>query len=130
MENVLDAIKGIVGKLSLQARLLIIVITILLFSATIVTMISISKSKETIIGFMEQRLDKETSYIYEIAQNLLLIYIGDESEYTTKLNQVIRRQESQLAQDGFSAYFFLINQNGADPFSVSENRPINFPFCC
>ncbi|WP_281203238.1 methyl-accepting chemotaxis protein [Cytobacillus kochii] len=127
MENVLDAIKGIVGKLSLQARLLIIVITILLFSATVVTMISISKSKETIIGFMEQRLDKETSYIYEIAQNLLLIYIDDENEYTTKLNQVIRRQESQLAQDGFSAYFFLINQNGADPFSVSENRPINFP---
>ncbi|MGP9041525.1 methyl-accepting chemotaxis protein [Cytobacillus kochii] len=127
MENVLDAIKGIVGKLSLQARLLIIVITILLFSATVVTMISISKSKETIIGFMEQRLDKETSYIYEIAQNLLLIYIDDENEYTTKLNQVIRRQESQLAQDGFSAYFLLINQSGADPFSVSENRPINFP---
>lgn len=119
--------KRLIGRFSLQTRLLVIVISILLVTVSFVSIISFWKTKETVTELMEQRLEKETEFIYEMAQNLMLIYVGNDADFINKMNQVIKRQDAKLSQDGFNGDFFLINDSGAAPFHVSQHRKMDFP---
>lgn len=121
-----DYISQLLAKFSLQTRLLVLIIGLLLLSVSMVAYISYEKSKETTIKIMEQRLTKEVKSIYDIAQNLMLIYVGDENKFQAKMNQVIKSQDSELAQDGLKGSYFLINNNGATPFQVSKNTKLAF----
>lgn len=75
---------------------------------------------------MEQRLNKEVAAIYDIAQNVMLIYVGQEDKFYKKMNQVIKSQDADLAQDGFKGNYFLVNDKGVTPFQISKNSTIGF----
>jgi len=114
-------------KFSLQTRLLVLILSLLLITITIVGYISYEKSKETTINIMEQRLTKEVKSIYDIAQNIMLIYVGKEEKFNAKIEQVIRSQDAELAQDGLKGSYFLINNNEVIPYQISKNSKIKFP---
>ncbi len=121
-----DFMNQLLTKFSLQTRLLVLMIGLLLVTVSIVAYISYEKSKETTINLMEQRLTKEVKSIYDIAQNLMLIYVGDEEKFSSKINQVIKSQDAELAQNGLMGSYYLINNNGAIPFQISKNAKVTF----
>ncbi|MED3571613.1 methyl-accepting chemotaxis protein [Cytobacillus praedii] len=113
-------------SLSLQTKLLVMILGLLLLTVSIVAYISYGKSKDTAIKLMEQRLNKEVAAIYDIAQNVMLIYVGQEEKFYKKMDQVIKSQDADLAQDGFKGNYFLVNDKGATPFQISKNTTIDF----
>ncbi|MBY0122372.1 methyl-accepting chemotaxis protein [Bacillus sp. S/N-304-OC-R1] len=116
---------NLLGKITLQTRLLILILSLLLFSVSTVAYISYVKSKETTVKLIEHRMLKEVNTIYDLSQNLMLIYVGDENKFFKKINQVIKSQDAELAQDGISGSFFLVDKGGAHPFPLSKNTKIN-----
>ena len=113
-------------KLSLQTRLLVLILSLLLITITSVGIISYEKSKVATIKIMEQRLTKEVKSIYDIAQNLMLIYVGKEEKFHAKIEQMVKSQDAELAQDGLKGSYFLVNHNEAIPYQVSKNTKITF----
>ncbi|MDQ0269463.1 methyl-accepting chemotaxis protein [Cytobacillus purgationiresistens] len=116
--------KRLTSHLSLQTRILVPVIIIFLITVSFVALISFGKYKETVTNLMEQRLEKEAEFIYEMSQSLMLIFVGNEDGFSKKINQVIKRQDAKLSQDGFKADFFLITEKGPQPFDVSKHSDI------
>lgn len=114
------------SKISLQARLLLLVLTLLIVSINTVGFVSYSKSKETTMTIIENRLEREVNTMYEIAQNLMSIYIGDEKKFLNKFNQSIKKQDSELIQDGLTGDFFLFTENDVAPFQISSQSNITF----
>lgn len=113
-------------KLSLQTKLLVMILGLLLLTVSTVAYISYGKSKDTTIKLMEQRLNKEVAAIYDIAQNVMLIYVGQEEKFYKKMNQVIKSQDADLAQDGLKGDYFIVDDKGATPFQISKNSKIDF----
>ncbi|KAB2338532.1 methyl-accepting chemotaxis protein [Cytobacillus depressus] len=126
MSKLKVVIHQLLSKITLQTRLLVLILSLLLLIVSTVGYISYGKTKEKVQSLIEQRLMKEVTTIYDLSQNLMLIYVGNEDKYFTKMNQVIKRQDSELAQDGLSGHFFLVNEKGASPFPVSKNTKIKF----
>nr|WP_257987842.1 methyl-accepting chemotaxis protein [Bacillus sp. V33-4] len=118
---------GMLSRLSLQARLLAIILSLLLVTISSIAYISFVKSKETTVQLMEQRLEKEAATISEMAKNLMLIYVGKEEKFSEKMDQVIKSQDADMAQDDLKGDYFLINQKGVEPFQVSRNSKLVFP---
>lgn len=105
-----------IGKtLSLKTRLLLMIIIIQLITVTAIGFLSFYKSKETTMKLTENRLEREVLTVYEIAQNLMLLYVGKEDQFEKKIKQIIKQQDAELAQDGLDGYYFVINDNGALP---------------
>ncbi|MBU8879402.1 methyl-accepting chemotaxis protein [Bacillus sp. FJAT-29790] len=117
---------NLLTRFSLQTRLLVLILGLLLLTVSSVAYISYGKSKETAIKLMEQRLEKEVRTIYDIAQNLILIYVGEEEKFNKKMNQVIRSQDAELAKDGLNGSYFLVTKKGATSYQISKNTKIEF----
>lgn len=101
-------------------------LSLLLLTVITVTMISYQKSKSTIIQLMEQRLENETRMVYELAQNYMRLYAGNEEQFTKNINRAIKKQDAALAQNGYQADFFIVGSNRAEPFPVSKSTNISF----
>jgi methyl-accepting chemotaxis protein len=114
-------------NVSLQKRLLILFLSLIIIFTGIVGYVSYHKAENTTMKIIENRLDREVNTMYEIAQNLMYIYVGKEDKFLLKVNDSIRKQQAELVQDGLSADFFLISENEAKPFKVSERSNIRFP---
>ncbi|MGG4490022.1 methyl-accepting chemotaxis protein [Metabacillus idriensis] len=115
------------SKITLQSRLLILVLTLLIASITAVGYTSYVKSKKATMDIIEDRLQREVNTTGEIAGNLMFAYPGEEEEFLKRFNKVVlANQSSELIQDGLSADFFLIRENKASSYSVSENSKIAF----
>ena len=61
------------------------------------------------------------------AQNLMYVYVGKEDMFFERFNHTIRDQDAELLQDGLRGEFFLINQDGANPFNISTNSKLVIP---
>jgi methyl-accepting chemotaxis protein len=114
-------------KISLQNRLLLLFLSFLVTSTGIVGYVSYHKAEKTTTEIIENRLNREVNTMYEIAQNLMYIYVGKEDKFLLKINGSIRKQQAELVQDGLSADFFLVAENEVKPFKVSERTKITFP---
>jgi methyl-accepting chemotaxis protein len=115
------------SKISLQTRLLILVLSLLIASIAAVGYTSYVKSKTATMNIIEDRLQREVNTTDEIAGNLMFAYLGKEEEFLERFNKVVlTNQSSELIQDGLSADFFLVKENEAAPFSVSENSKVAF----
>jgi methyl-accepting chemotaxis protein len=119
--------RGFMARLSLQFRLLVLILGLLIATISAVAYISYEKSKETTIDLMEQRLERETKTFYQLAQNLMFIYVGKEEEFYKKVNQVLKGQEADLAKDGLNGEYFLVTGDQATAFDVSKNTSLTFP---
>ncbi|MEH7124545.1 methyl-accepting chemotaxis protein [Bacillus sp. JJ1532] len=126
MGKIQAATRTLLAKITLQTRLLVLILGLLLLTVSSIAYISYGKSKDTAVNLIEQRLIKEVKSIYDLSQNLMLIYVGNEDKFNKKMNQVIKSQDAGLAQDGLSGSFFLVNEKGATPFQISKNTKIKF----
>ncbi|MRX55992.1 hypothetical protein HMPREF3291_04985 [Bacillus sp. HMSC76G11] len=119
--------KPLLSKISLQTRLLILVLSLLIASIVAVSCTSYVKSKAATMDMIEDRLQREVNTTGEIAGNLMIAYLGEEEEFLKRFDKVVlTNQASELIQDGLSADFYLIKENKANPFSVSENSKVAF----
>ncbi|MGD6876577.1 methyl-accepting chemotaxis protein [Bacillus infantis] len=119
--------KNLMARMPLQFRLLFLTLGLLIAAISAVAYISYEKSKDTAIELMEQRLERETKTFYQLAQNLMFIYVGKEDEFSKKVNQVLKGQEAELAKDGLHGEYFLISEGKAEAFDVSKKSSLKFP---
>ncbi|MFN7251670.1 MAG: methyl-accepting chemotaxis protein [Anaerobacillus sp.] len=125
-ERILNRGNGI-HKLTLQTRLLIVFLTLLVGSLSIVGFVTYSKSKDITIQTIENRLMREVNVTDEIAANLMYAYIGDEEGFIKRFEKrVIPNQAAELIQDGLDPDFFLIKADKINPFPISRNSSILF----
>jgi len=108
-------------KLSIQNRLFLFILPLFIITILILTFISINSSTKMTIKMMQERLEKETSTIYVMAQNTMLMYVGQEEKFQTKMEQIIRNQDASFAKEGLNASFFLLSEKEVKPFKVSQN---------
>ena len=113
-------------KFTLQSRLLIVILSLLLITVSTVSYISYVKSKETTVHLMEQRLNNEVKTVYNLAQKLMLLFVGNDEKFLSEVNRTIKKQEAGLSQDGLNGEYFLISEKGAEPFQISKNTSIKF----
>jgi methyl-accepting chemotaxis protein len=111
---------------SLKARLLVLIISFLLISVLAVAFISYNMSKKTTMELIEQRLEQEVQTIYDIAKNLMLIYVGKEDLFNKKMDSVLKSQNASLAQDELHAEFFLVTKKDVKPFDMSKTTQLRF----
>lgn len=127
LQNIQKKLEIFLSRITFQNRLIFVVITFLLMTTSAVGYIAYEKSKHTSVKLMEHRLQKESGYIYEMAQNLMLIFVGDEEGFYQKINQIVKKQDANLAQDGYNSEFFLLTESGAKPFEISKNTAYEIP---
>jgi len=112
--------KKIKDKLSIQNRLFLFILPLFIITILILTFISINSSEKMTIKMMHERLEKETSTIYVMAQNTMLMYVGQEEKFQSKMEQIIRDQDASFAKEGVNASFFLLSEAEVKPFKVSQ----------
>ena len=69
---------------TLKTRLLILVITSLIFTSAVISFIAFEKSKESTMTAVEQRLERETTLFYQMVQNLMYVYDGNPETFRAK----------------------------------------------
>ncbi|MFB6465798.1 methyl-accepting chemotaxis protein [Cytobacillus sp. Hz8] len=119
-------LSNIFTKITLQTRLLCLIIILLIISSSAVALISYNQSKSSVIRLMEQRMHQEVEMTYSVAQNLMLMYVGKEDVFTKEINQFIKKQDSNLAKDQIYANYFLISKDEMKPFAISQNSSLKF----
>lgn len=107
-------------KLSIQNRLFLFILPLFIITILILTFISINSSTKMMIKMMHERLEKEANTIYVMAQNTMLMYVGQEEKFQTKMEQIIRDQDASFAQEGLNASFFVLTEKEVKPFKVSQ----------
>lgn len=108
-------------KFSLKTRLIIMVLSLLLSSSSLIGLTSYSKSKETTMEIIEDRLYREVNTTSDIIQNLAFAYVGDQEEFINRVNGVVMpSQSTALIQDGLPATFFLVTKEGAKPMAINK----------
>ncbi|QNG61201.1 methyl-accepting chemotaxis protein [Bacillus sp. PAMC26568] len=119
--------ESFLSRISLQTRLLMLVLALLIASISVVGFTSYAKAKDTTMDIIEDRLQREVNTTGEIAGNLMFAYLGDEEEFLERFNKVVlTNQSSELIQDGLGAEFFLVNENKSTPYIINENTKISF----
>ncbi|PAD86420.1 hypothetical protein CHH55_17880 [Niallia circulans] len=107
-------------KLSIQNRLFLFILPLFIITILILTFISINSSTKMTIKMMHERLEKEANTIYVMAQNTMLMYVGQEEKFQTKMEQIIRDQDASFAKEGLNASFFVLTEKEVKPFKVSQ----------
>ncbi|UOK57053.1 hypothetical protein MGI18_20515 [Bacillus sp. OVS6] len=103
----LKVTEPLLSKISLQTRLLILVLSLLIASVVAVGYTSYVKSEAATMNIIEDRLQREVNTTGEIAGNLMFAYLGEDEEFLERFNKVVlTNQSSELIQDGLSADFF------------------------
>ncbi|WP_374721671.1 methyl-accepting chemotaxis protein [Peribacillus tepidiphilus] len=114
-------------NISLRNRLLILVIVFFVVLAGSISYISFIKSKETALMLMEQRLEREVALFYEMAQNTMMLHVGNEIKFQKQIHSIVQSQEAEMLQDHLHGTFFLVKGNEAVKFRVSEKAKLDIP---
>jgi methyl-accepting chemotaxis protein len=114
--------KNIQAKFSLQSRLLILFIGLLLVSVIAVGISSYTQAKQMTTTTIENRLERETELMGYIADNLKFLYVSDEDYFKQQLEANVRTQKNKLADEGIRSEYFYIEAGKAIPFKESEGN--------
>lgn len=114
--------KNIQAKFSLQSRLLILFIGLLLVSVIAVGISSYTQAKQMTTTTIENRLERETELMGYIADNLNFLYVSDEDYFKQQLEANVRTQKNKLADEGIRSEYFYIEAGKAIPFKESEGN--------
>lgn len=109
-------------KISLQMRLFILILSLLIASISTVGITSYEKATDTALNMMEDRMEREVEMLYAIAQNLAYIHAGDKDTFIKKYDRYIKNLRSDLAQDGLDSHTFLIKNNEAISFEKGGGK--------
>jgi len=119
--------KKLLEKMSLQTRLLILFISLLVISVVLVGIISYEKSSTMTVEKIENRLQREVELMDQIASNLKFLYVGDDAYFMQQLEISIRSQREQLKKEGMASDYFYIENGQATPFELSKKTLPDIP---
>lgn len=116
----------ITGQWTLKTRLLILVITSLIFTSSVISYIAYEKSKSSTMTAVEQRLERETTLFYQMVQNLMYVYDGNQEKLQKKVEVLVSSQNSQMSEDGLQSEYFLLTTEGeVIPYSTNKQSKIS-----
>jgi len=107
---------------SLRTRLLVPILALFILSIIAVGLTAYLQAEKLTMTTIQDRLDRETDLMTQIAENLHFLYVSDENYFMQQLNIHIRNQKEQLADEGIKSQFFYITDQGAAPFETSQNE--------
>ncbi|MFJ8264731.1 methyl-accepting chemotaxis protein [Peribacillus asahii] len=110
---------------TLKIRLLILLISSLVLTSSGISYIAYMQSKASTISAVEQRLEREAVLFYQMVQNLMYLYVGDEEKFSQKVESVVKSQSSQMAQDGLRSDYFLLKDEELTPFLDSKQSKVH-----
>ncbi|WP_445490396.1 methyl-accepting chemotaxis protein [Niallia sp. 03133] len=116
--------ENIPNEFSIQKRLLLLMMSLLIATVASVAYVAVDKSKEMAIELMHQRLEQEVKATYIMAQNMMLTYIGNEEKFHKKMEQVVRDQDANFLKDNINAHYYLVANKGAAPFKVNKTTSL------
>ncbi|MFT8320372.1 MAG: methyl-accepting chemotaxis protein [Bacillus sp. (in: firmicutes)] len=119
--------KYIRNEFTIQKRLLVLMMTLLIATVGVVSIVAVNKSKEMAVELMQQRLEQEVKATYVMAQNMKLTYISDEAKFHKKMEQVVRDQDANFLKDNINGSYYLITNQEADPFNVNKKTSLKLP---
>ncbi|MGP7819075.1 methyl-accepting chemotaxis protein [Niallia sp. 01092] len=111
-------------EFTIQKRLLLLMMTLLIATVSTVSYVAVKKSKEMAIELMHQRLEQEVKTTYVMAQNMMLTYIGNEDKFQKKMNQVVRDQDANFLKDNIDAQFYLVTDQVDPLFQVNKTTTL------
>lgn len=123
-ENAINKSK-IVVQLTLKTRILILVITSLILTSSVISYIAYEKSKASTMNAVEQRLEREVALFYQMVQNLMYIYVGDNEKFQKNVENIVKSQSSEMAQDQLQSDFFLLKDGEVKPFSANSQSKLH-----
>lgn len=118
--------KSILLKISLQKRLLLIVLSLFVIAISVVGYISYTKAKNTTMSMIEFRLEREVDVIAQTAQSLTILHSGDEEEINHNFEANVRKMRHSLLSSGIKSDFYYLNEEGIIPYKVSQKSDIVF----
>lgn len=127
MSCMFSYLKNILEKTSFRLRLLILFITLTVFSISMVGIISYYQAKNITLNTIEERLVSETELMGYIAGNLHFTYISDPDYFMQQLNSNIRTQRERLESDGIDSEYMYIRNGDVTAFPVSEGEIPSIP---
>ncbi|AZV44402.1 methyl-accepting chemotaxis protein [Peribacillus asahii] len=116
---------NLVVNCTLKTRLLILLISSLVLTSSGISYIAYVQSKASTINAVEQRLERESVLFYQMVQNLMYLYVGDEEKFSQKVESVVKSQSSQMAQDGLRSDYFLLKDEKLTPFLDSKQSKVH-----
>ncbi|HWO77655.1 MAG TPA: methyl-accepting chemotaxis protein [Bacillus sp. (in: firmicutes)] len=109
-------------KLSLRARLVILIFPLFLISASVTTLITFNQARDNGIKLMEERLETELQFIYETSQSLMYRYVGDSESFNKELEKAIKKQDANFSQDGYRGEYFIVRDGTVSSIGSSNVR--------
>ncbi|KGP90528.1 hypothetical protein N780_05105 [Pontibacillus chungwhensis BH030062] len=95
-------------------------------SISLVSWLSYSKSKESQLELVRDRLEREVDVTRENAENMMFALVGEEEVFKERMREYISSQQFELVQDGFSASANLITNDGVDSFPLKQSNQAPF----
>lgn len=120
-------LKKFFSKTSFRLRLLILFISLTVFSISMVGIISYYQAKNITLDTIEERLVSETELMGYISENLHFTYISDPEYFMQQLNSNIRTQKERLESDGIDSEYVYISNGDVTAFPVSEGEIPSIP---
>ncbi|MGM9926656.1 MAG: methyl-accepting chemotaxis protein [Bacillus sp. (in: firmicutes)] len=111
---------------SLRNRLIVVLSLFFIVTALVIGYFSIQQSRSAIFHLMEQRIEREVTLFYEVAQTNMVVHLGQEGEYMESLNAFVKKQNAEMVQDGLHSQFFLIQDHQVTPFQTSGKEAVTF----
>lgn len=113
--------------LTLQKRLLISMLLLLIVGVGLVGWFSYQQARETTVSIIEDRLNRETQTTAEMAEYLMRSYVADREKFEKEFEYGVRTQSVELMQDGLEGTFFFVEEGNVTPYNVSRTTSLEIP---
>ncbi|MYL47945.1 hypothetical protein GLV98_00520 [Halobacillus litoralis] len=114
-------------QFNLQIRLTVIVCALVLISVSMIGFFSYTKAKENQMNLVHDRLERELLMAQDVAEQLMYAFVGDQEEFTKRMEGYSNAQQAQIQQDGLSSEAYLINNEGIYSYPTMDEAPLPEP---
>ncbi|WLR46252.1 methyl-accepting chemotaxis protein [Halobacillus litoralis] len=111
-------------QINLQIRLTAIVCALVLISVSMIGFFSYTKAKENQMNLVQDRLERELLMAQDVAEQLMYAFVGDQEEFTKRMEGYSNTQQAQLQQDGLSSAAYIINNEGVYSYPTMDQASL------
>ncbi|GEN52056.1 methyl-accepting chemotaxis protein [Halobacillus faecis] len=111
-------------QINLQIRLTAIVCALVLISVSMIGFFSYTKAEENQMNLVQDRLERELLMAQDVAEQLMYAFVGDQEEFSKRMEGYSNAQQAQIQQDGLSSEAYLINKKGAYTYPAMDQAPL------
>lgn len=99
-------------QINLQIRLTVIVCALVLISVSLIGFFSYTKAKENQVDLVQDRLERELLMAQDVAEQLMYAFVGDQEEFSRRMEGYSNAQQAEIQQDGLSSEAYFVNNSG------------------